>query len=86
MENIAEIIDNSFEIHSIKNNDYKVILIVNFIRTPDLYAIIRILSDNVDGTSELSREYKKQIKKDIKNNKQYFLLDNVKYYLKHKII
>lgn len=85
-DDIGEIVDFSFEIHTHKKNKNAVVLIINFIRSPDIHAIIRILQDNPDNTSELSKEYKKVIKKDIKNNKQYFLLDNIKYYLKHTII
>lgn len=85
-DEIGFIIDNSFEIHTVKNNKDVVILITSFVRSPNLSCIIRILQDNIDGTSEISKEYKKQIKKDIKNNKQYFLLDNIKYYLKHTVI
>ena len=85
-DEIDFIIDNSFEIHTVKNNKDVVILIISFVRSPNLSCIIRILQDNIDGTSELSREYKKQIKKDIKKKKQYFELDNRKYYLKHTII
>lgn len=84
--NIGNIVDCSYEIHTHKKNKNAVILIIGFIRSPDIHAIIRILQDNPDNTSELSREYKKVIKKDVKNNKQYFLLDNIKYYLKHTII
>lgn len=83
---IGDIVDTSYEIHMHKKNKNAVILIISFVRSPDIHAVIRILQDNPDNTSELSKEYKKAIKKDIKNNKQYFLLDNTKYYLKHDII
>lgn len=86
MEDIGLIIDFSLEIHQHKTNINTVVLITEFIRSPDIYAVIRILQDNPDNTSNISKEYKKAIKKDIKNNKQYFLLDNMKYYLKHNII
>ena len=85
-DDIGFIVDNSYEIHTHKSNKNIVILVIAFIRSPDLHCIIKFLQDNPDGTSDISKEYKKAIKNDAKNKKQYFLIDNIKYYLKHKIV
>lgn len=81
---IGFIVDNSYEIHIINKNI--VVLVVAFIRSPGLHCVIHLLEDKEDNTSELSPPYKKAIKKDIKKKKQYFEIDNIKYYLKHTII
>lgn len=83
-DEISFIVDNSYEIHILNNNI--VILIVAFIHSPGLHCVIHLLEDKEDNTSELSPPYKKAIKKDIKKKKQYFEIDNIKYYLKHTII
>ena len=82
---IGKVVDNSLEIHQHKNNKNIVILILKFIRDPDIKIKMCFLED-LENTSELSKIYIKPIKKDIKTNKQYFLIDNIKYYLKHNII
>ena len=81
---IGDVVDNSYEIHILNNNI--VILIVAFIRSPGLHCVIHLLEDKKDNTRELSPPYKKAIKKDIKQKKQYFEIDNKKFYLKHAII
>ena len=82
--NIGDIVDNSYEIHELNKNI--VVLVVAFIRSPGLHCVIHLLEDTEENTSELSPPYRKAIKKDTKKKKQYFEIDNRKFYLKHNVI
>lgn len=61
-----------------------VILVYNFVRTPDLFVIFSIVQDNKNESIETPL-YKRRIKTD-KKNRQYFIIDDKKIYIRHKVI
>lgn len=81
MELIEKLIDNAVEIHRL--NVQSVIVIIAFIRSPDLKCILKIIQD-FGNVSSISPTFTKTIK--TSKNKQYFIIDNKKIYLKHKVI
>ena len=79
---LDKIIDNAIEIHII--NKKTTLLILEYFRKPELYAIIQLIQDKNNMSTELSELYERKIYKE--KNKQFIKIDNKKIYLKHVII
>ena len=79
---LDKIIDNAIEIHVI--NKKTTLLILEYFRKPELYAIIQLIQDKSNIYTELSELYERKIYKE--KNKQYIKIDGRKIYLKHVIL
>ena len=79
---LDKIIDNAIEIHII--NKKTTLLILEYFRKPELYAIIQLIQDKSGVCTELSELYERKIYKE--KNRQFIKIDSKKIYLKHVII
>ena len=79
---LDKIIDIAIEIHVI--NKKTTLLILEYFRKPELYAIIQLIQDKSNIYTELSELFERKIYRE--KNKQFIKIDGKKIYLKHVII
>lgn len=79
---LDKIIDNAIEIHVI--NKKTTLLILEYFRKPELYAIIQLIQDKSNMYTELSELFERKIYEE--KNKQYIKIDGKKIYLKNIIL
>ena len=82
---LSNLINNAIETLPLKSNINGIIVIIDFFRSPDLIVEFYILQDKNDITN-VSKKFQKRLLFDKKTKKQYFNLDNNKYFIKTKVV
>lgn len=81
---LNELINKAIEIIGLKTSLTGIILVTDFIRNPDIYIEFYILQDFNNNTN-ISKKFIKRLFTDKETKKQYFKLDDFKYYIKTKV-